>query len=449
MANGRIIGRRASSNTFSSSGMWSLNEALHNRKNGRWTGATIADAGVPGLTGKFFTGDWRSRIATGNIGTLPLTTLNNSGNISNPVNMSANNLYGANQWTSITYGDGVGESYGYIAVGYFTPPTTGTYTFFTSSDDYSGVWIGDIAANTGGRSNTNATVVNGMGGTGGQANTKRSGTIALTAGVSYPIRVVHEEGTGGDNLTLSFSGPGISETTALSTYFSTPYIDGSLSGNFIRAAAPTTNAVSTYVNSYDSTSGTTSYSFTTASLSPSLVVVAVHSETGININREPSNVTIGTIPAYQAVVASSAAAGGSPIVSMWYLETAASTTSVVVTFPVSVLRCRISVYTITGHTSTTPVFTGTSSDSTLVASRTVNTSILDSGSAIIAAHTSGDIYSHTWSGVTERYDAQIGGGLTGATGGSLNTDTTQSHNVTVNMGSTPVQGTALVVAAWR
>jgi hypothetical protein len=449
MANGKIIGRRASSNSYSSSGVWSLNEAFHNRKNGRWIGVTIADAGVPGVAGKFFTGDWRSRIGTGNIGTLPLTPLNESGNISNPVNMSANNLYGVNQWTSITYGDGVGDLYGYNAVGYFTPPSTGTYTFFTSSDDYSGVWFGDIAANTGGRSNTNATVVNGIGGSAGQGNTKRSGTISLTAGVSYPVRIVHEEGGGGDNLTFSFSGPGISETTALSTYFRTPYIDGALSGNFIRTTAPTTNAVSTYVNSYDSTTQTTSYSFTTATLSPSLVVVVVHSEIGINLNREPSNVTIGSIPAYQAVVTSSAAAGGSPIVSMWYLETTASTTSVVVTFPVSVLRCRISVYTITGHTSTTPVFTGVSSDATMPTSRTVNTNILDSGSAIIAAETSGDIYSHTWSGVTERYDAQIGGGLTGATGGNLNTTTTQTHSITVNMGSTPVQGTALAVAAWR
>lgn len=67
----------------------------------------------------------------------------------------------------------------------------------------------------------------------GQGNTKRSGTIALTAGVSYPIRIVHEEGSGGDNLTFSWSGPGITETTDLSTYFKTR-VNGSgiLTGDF-------------------------------------------------------------------------------------------------------------------------------------------------------------------------------------------------------------------------
>jgi hypothetical protein len=155
--------------------------------------------GTPGLAGQFFPGPWRTTIATGNIGTLPLTS--------------------PTIFNSISYRE-IGESYGFIAIGYFKPPTTGTYTFFTSSDDYSGVWLGDIAAATSGRTSANAVVNNGMDlGAPGQPNTKRSGTIALVAGVSYPIRIVHEEGGGGDNLTFSWSGPGIAETTNLSQYF--------------------------------------------------------------------------------------------------------------------------------------------------------------------------------------------------------------------------------------
>lgn len=208
-------------------------------------------------------------------------------------------------------------------------------------------------------------------------------------------------------------------------------------------------AVSTYINAYNITTATTTYSFTTDTLSPGLIVVAVHSETGAGTNRSPSDVSIGGVTATSAIDASSAATGGSPIVSMWYREITESTTSVGVTFPASVLRCGIRVYTITGYTSTTPVFTGSSSDNLFPSSRTVNTSILDTGSALIAAASSGDVYTHTWSGVTENYDGQIGTGLTGATGGSLNTSTSQSHTVVVNYGTSPAQGTVLAVAAWK
>ena len=83
---------------------------------------------IPGLAGKFFNGSWRSTIATGNIGTLPLTTANDSSNVTGTTGLpSANHRFGVNLWTSIAYGDGLGENYGFIAIGYFTPPTTGTY----------------------------------------------------------------------------------------------------------------------------------------------------------------------------------------------------------------------------------------------------------------------------------------------------------------------------------
>jgi hypothetical protein len=188
-----------------------------------------------GLAGKFFNGSWRSTIATGNIGTLPLTTTNDSSNVTGTTGLpSADHRYGVNLWPSIAYGDSIGESYGFIAIGYFIPPTTGTYTIFTSSDDYSGVWIGDLALEGATRTSANATVNNGMNlGAGGQANTKRSATISLTEKVMYPIRIVHEESNGGDNLTFSWSGPGISETTDLLTYFRTPITPtGQLAGNY-------------------------------------------------------------------------------------------------------------------------------------------------------------------------------------------------------------------------
>ena len=185
-----------------------------------------------GLAGKFFNGDWRATIANGNIGTLPLTTANDSSNIIGTAGLpSAAHAYGVNRWTSIAYGGDIGSTYGFIAIGYFLPPTTGTYTIFTSSDDGSGVWIGDLALPEAVRTSANATLNNGMGT--GQGNTKRSATISLTGGVVYPIRIVMEELGSGDNLTFSWSGPGISETTDLITYFRAPVTPtGQLTGNY-------------------------------------------------------------------------------------------------------------------------------------------------------------------------------------------------------------------------
>ena len=133
-----------------------------------------------------------------------------SGNIlSSP--LSSPSLY-----SSINYGENDDE-YGFIAIGYFIPPTNGTYTFYTSSDDGSAVWIGSIAEASTGRSSSNMVVNNNV--TGYQGDTERSGSIVLTAGTVYAIRIIHREGDGGDNLRFSWAGPGISKRESLASYF--------------------------------------------------------------------------------------------------------------------------------------------------------------------------------------------------------------------------------------
>ena len=185
-----------------------------------------------GLAAKFFNGSWRATIANGNIGTLPLTTANDSSNVTGTTGLpSAGHRFGVNLWSSIAFGNGIGENYGFIAIGYFLPPTTGTYTIFTASDDGSGVWIGDLALPEAVRTSGNATLNNGLGA--GQGVTERSATISLTGKVMYPIRIVMEEINGGDALTFSWSGPEISKTTDLLTYFRTPITPtGQLAGNY-------------------------------------------------------------------------------------------------------------------------------------------------------------------------------------------------------------------------
>lgn len=204
--NGGIIGaRKATVSPSNYSGRWTLSEAQQEIGNKGWTYGF-----QPGLLGQFFNADYRATISTGNIGSLPLSS--------------------PTRYTSIAYSS-VGDLYGFIAVGYFIPPETGVYKFYTSSDDGSGVWIGDIASAASGRTTGNAVVNNNMGG--GQGDTKRGGQTSLIGGIAYPIRIVHEEGGGGDNLTFSWAGPGSAETTSLSTNFRCPYNGATPYGGYL------------------------------------------------------------------------------------------------------------------------------------------------------------------------------------------------------------------------
>jgi hypothetical protein len=94
-------------------------------------------------------------------------------------------------------------------LGYFKPTTTETYTFFTSSDDASYMWIGSNAET--GFTTSNSTVNNG----GLHGNQERSGTASLTAGTYYPIRIQFGEQGGGDVMTFNYSTPTISKTTTV------------------------------------------------------------------------------------------------------------------------------------------------------------------------------------------------------------------------------------------
>jgi hypothetical protein len=102
-----------------------------------------------------------------------------------------------------------GSSFSCQWLGYFKPTTTETYTFYTSSDDASYAWVGSNA--TAGFTVANSTVNNG----GLHGTTEKSGTIALTAGVYYPIRIQFGEYTGGDVMTFSYSTPTITKTTTV------------------------------------------------------------------------------------------------------------------------------------------------------------------------------------------------------------------------------------------
>ena len=109
----------------------------------------------------------------------------------------------------ITDGDH-GELFSIQWLGYFLATTTETYTFFTSSDDASYLWVGATALS--GFTTANATVNNG----GRHGTVEKSGTAALIAGTYYPIRIQFGENTGGDVMEVRISTATIPKTTDLS-----------------------------------------------------------------------------------------------------------------------------------------------------------------------------------------------------------------------------------------
>jgi hypothetical protein len=100
-------------------------------------------------------------------------------------------------------------------IGYFLSNYTGTWTFYTSSDDASYLWIGPNA--TSGFTAANSTVNN----AGLHGMVERSGTASLVAGQYYPILIQFGEQGGGDNMIVSFSNPVLAKTTDGQGFFYT------------------------------------------------------------------------------------------------------------------------------------------------------------------------------------------------------------------------------------
>jgi len=98
-------------------------------------------------------------------------------------------------------------------LGYFRPSTNETYTFILNNDDQAILWLGNAATAsvlTAGSAlvQSDITPTGSVQGSGGN-----SGSISLTAGVNYPIRIQYADGAGDRYFTSSFSTPTITRTT--------------------------------------------------------------------------------------------------------------------------------------------------------------------------------------------------------------------------------------------
>ncbi|WP_338285537.1 Calx-beta domain-containing protein [Luteolibacter sp. LG18] len=135
-------------------------------------------------------------------------------------------VYTNNTWNSVTPdytgllesftpAQDVADSYSRRLTGLITAPTTGTYTFWVASDDASRLYLSTDA--TAANKVQIATVSGWTNFQDWDANTsQKSANITLTAGQSYYMEVQHQEGGGGDHVSVAWQGPGFSRTPIVS-----------------------------------------------------------------------------------------------------------------------------------------------------------------------------------------------------------------------------------------
>jgi hypothetical protein len=121
-------------------------------------------------------------------------TPNNTGTVTNFTSLSTT--------TNGLKADGATDVYSIQWFGFFYATLSGSWTFYTVSDDASYLWFGDTAIS--GYTTGNALVNNG----GRHGMQERSGTINLVANTYYPIRIQQGNGGGPSGMTVSFTPPG-------------------------------------------------------------------------------------------------------------------------------------------------------------------------------------------------------------------------------------------------
>ncbi|HEY8959309.1 T9SS type A sorting domain-containing protein, partial [Chitinophaga sp.] len=165
-----------------------------------------------------------------------------------------NNPTGRDQLSSLEGPTNWAENYGTRIRGYLHPTTSGSYTFWVAGDDNTELYLStnDNPAN---RSRiayvdgwTNSREWNKYG-------TQQSAAVNLTAGQKYYIEVLHKEGTGGDNVAVSWQGPGISQQVIAGNYLS-PIAAGTSGTMAAKLSSNVSTSEDVAVSLYPNPSGT-------------------------------------------------------------------------------------------------------------------------------------------------------------------------------------------------
>ncbi|RYD48002.1 MAG: hypothetical protein EOP85_04425, partial [Verrucomicrobiaceae bacterium] len=98
------------------------------------------------------------------------------------------------------------DNFGQKLSGYLRAPDTGNYTFWIASDDEGELWL-STDSNPANKTRIAYTATATASREWGKFPTQKSATISLTGGKFYYIEAINKEGSGGDNLAVSWSGP--------------------------------------------------------------------------------------------------------------------------------------------------------------------------------------------------------------------------------------------------
>ncbi|MDR6644791.1 T9SS type A sorting domain-containing protein [Chitinophaga ginsengisegetis] len=160
-----------------------------------------------------------------------------------------NNPTARDQITSLEGPTNSSDNYGTRIRGYIHPPASGSYTFWVAGDDNADLYLssGDNAANS-----SRIAYVNGWTNSRewNKYSTQQSASINLVAGQKYYIEVLHKESSGGDNISVAWQGPGISQQVIAGNYLS-PFIPGTagtLAAKLSSNVSINDDAVSLYPN---------------------------------------------------------------------------------------------------------------------------------------------------------------------------------------------------------
>ncbi|MCL5281370.1 MAG: PA14 domain-containing protein, partial [Planctomycetes bacterium] len=110
------------------------------------------------------------------------------------------------------------DNYGTRLYGWLTPPQSGDYTFWIASDDSSELRLSTDATPA------NTKVIASVSGWTSSKQwdkfpTQKSAAITLQAGQKYYIQALQKDGTGGDNIAVSWQGPGIATQMIISAEY--------------------------------------------------------------------------------------------------------------------------------------------------------------------------------------------------------------------------------------
>lgn len=204
---------RACADKSSSTNAGVVTESNENNNCGSWTNVTVSAVTSCGGSGSIKRDYW-TNIGGSNF----VSALTSNSNYPNSPS-------GTNNPTSFEAPTDWADNYGTRMYGFVHSQTTGSYTFYISSDDYSELWL---STNDNPSNKVKIASVNGW--TPSRSwtiNPSQYSSVNLTSGQKYYIEALQKEGNGGDNLAVGWKVPGSSAIevipgACLSPYTSTP-----------------------------------------------------------------------------------------------------------------------------------------------------------------------------------------------------------------------------------